>query len=133
MGADVTENESKSLRWRRAAVLGLLSALTSYAVFTIVVQNNATSAFPQTISGRFMGFDATGTAMAFQADGSATGTSYAWNPGTLWVSSNNTTHSGGPVTCLQPSDRGHRTTIGVVTVKPRGIYPGTVLIAWVKC
>ena len=113
--------------------MGLLSGLVTILALLVVVERNATSAYPQTVTGKFMGFDSTGSAMAFQPDGSPMGTSYAWSAATLWVSANGTTHSGGPITCLQPADRGHEITLGVVTVKPRGILPGTDLIAWVKC
>ena len=120
-------------RWRLVVVMGLLSGIFTFLVLLVVVERNATSAYPQTVTGKFMGFDATGSAMAFQPDGSSTGTSYAWSAATLWVSADGTTHGGGAITCLQPADRGHEITIGVVTVKPRGILPGTDLIAWVKC
>lgn len=129
----MSEIEAWSLRWRRAALLGLVCALATSAVLIIVVQRNSTSAYPQTITGKFMGFDSTGSAMAFQPDGSATGTSHVWSPATLWVSSNGTTHGGGPIACLQPADRGHKITLGVVSVKPQGKMPGTDSIAWVKC
>ena len=120
-------------RWRRAVVMGLLSGIVTILVLVVVVERNSTSAYPQTVTGKFMGFDDAGRALAFQPDGSSSGTSYAWSPATLWVSANGTPHGGGPITCLQPADRGHEITIGVVTVKPRGILPGTDLIAWVKC
>jgi hypothetical protein len=113
--------------------MGLLSGLVTILVLLVVVERNATSAYPQTVSGKFMGFDSTASAMAFQPDGSPTGTSYAWRAATLWVSAHGTTHSGGPITCRQPGDRGHEITLGVVTVKPRGILPGTDLIAGAKC
>ena len=113
--------------------MGLLSGIFTILVLVVVVERNSTSAYPQTITGKFMGIDAAGNALAFQPDGSATGTSYAWSPATLWVSANGTTHGGGPISCMRPADRGHKITIGVVTVKPRGILPGTDLIAWVKC
>jgi hypothetical protein len=113
--------------------MGLLSGLVTILVLLVVVERNATSAHPQTVTGKFMGFDGTDSAIAFQPDGSTTGTSYAWSAATLWVSASGATHSGGPITCLQPADRGHEITLGVVTVKPRGILPGTDLIAWVKC
>jgi hypothetical protein len=129
----VSEIRITPQRWRRAAVTGLLCGLFVFLVLLVVVERNATSAYPQTVSGKFMGFDATASAMAFQSDGSTTGTSYAWSAATLWVSVDGATHSGGPITCLQPADRGHEITLGVVTVKPRAILPGTDLIAWVKC
>jgi len=113
--------------------MALLTGLIAILVFLVVVERNATSAYPQTITGKFMGIGDAGSALAFQPDGSSSGTSYSWSPTTLWVSADGTTHDGGPITCMQPADRGHKITIGVVTVKPRGILPGTDLIAWVQC
>lgn len=127
------ENEAKSMRWRRAAVSSVLCGLAVLAVVLIVVERNSTSAYPQTITGKFMGFDTTGAAMAFQSSGSANGTSYAWSADTMWESANGAIHDSGAVACLQPSDRRNKITIGVVVVKPQGDMPGTDLIAWVKC
>jgi len=91
------------------------------------------SGTPQVITGKFMGFDITGTAIDFKLNGSTYGTSYAWTPDTSWQSADGTWHDTSPVSCLQPADHGHTVTFGVVTAKPVGNAPGTDLIVWVKC
>lgn len=126
-------NSRNSALVRQRVVSVILGAIAIVAVVIAVSEHRSTSATPQTIAGKFMGFDMTGAAMAFQPAGSSTGTSYAWAPDTQWQSANGTWHLTGPVSCLQPSDRGRKVTIGVVTAKPVGTAAGTDLIVWVKC
>ena len=124
----------KSALTRQRVISVILGVIAIVAIFVSVSASRSSSATPQAITGRFMGFDMTGTAMAFQPTGSATGTSYAWAPDTQWESKNGTWHLAGPASCLKPSDRGRtEVTIGVVTAKPVGTAGGTDLIAWVKC
>jgi len=127
------DNSRNSALVRQRAVSVLLGVIAIVAVVIAVSAHRSTSATPQTVAGKFMGFDRTGAAMAFQPAGSSTGTSYAWAPDTQWQSANGTWHLTGPVSCLQPSDRGHTVTIGVITAKPVGTASGTDLIVWVKC
>ena len=75
----VNEIRVSPQRWRLVVVMGLLSGIFTFLVLLVVVERNTTSAYPQTVTGKFMGFDASGSAMAFQPDGSSTGTSYAWS------------------------------------------------------
>jgi hypothetical protein len=84
--------------------MGLLSGLVTILVLLVVVERNATSAYPQTVTGKFMGFDSTGSAMAFQPDGSPTGTSYAWSAATLWYQLT------APHTAVDPSPACNRPT-----------------------
>ena len=127
------DNKENSALVFQRVVSVILGAIATLAVVIAVSEYRSSSATPQTITGTFMGFDATGTAIAFQPTGSFNGGSYAWAPDTQWQSVNGTWHLTGPVSCLQPSDRGRKVTIGVVTAKPVGTAPGADLIAWVKC
>jgi len=128
------DNSRNTVLVRQRVVSVILGVVAVVAVVIAVSENHSSSATPQAIAGKFMGFDTSGTAMAFQPSGSATGTSYNWAPNTEWQSFNGTWHQTGPVSCLQPSDRGHtQVVIGVVTAKPVGTADGTALIVWVKC
>lgn len=126
-----TRRNSALVRQRVLSVI--LGVIAVVAVVIAVSEHDSSSATPQTIAGKFMGFNMTGTAMAFHPNGSATGTSYIWAPDTQWQSSKGTWHLTGPVSCLQPSDRGRIVSIGVVTAKPVGTAAGTDFIVWVKC
>lgn len=128
------DNSRNTALVRQRVVSVILGVIAIVAVVIAVSEHRSSSGTPQTITGKFMGFDTTGTAMAFQPTGSANGTSYAWAPNTQRQSANGTWHLTGPVSCLQPSDRGRTTvTIGVVTAKPVGTADGADLIVWVKC
>lgn len=127
------DNSRNSALVRQRLVSVILGVIAIVAVVIAVSEHRSSSATPQTITGKFMGFDTTGAAMAFQPAGSASGTSYAWAPDTQWQSANGTWHLTGPASCLQPSNRGRTVTIGVVTAEPVGTAGGADLIVWVKC
>jgi hypothetical protein len=134
------ENNSRnSALVRQRVVSVVLGVIAIVAVVIAVSEHRSSSATPQAITGKFMGFETSGaapfaTTMAFQPTGSANGSSYAWAPDTQWQSANGTWHLTGPVSCLQPSDRGRTTvTIGVVNANPVGTADGADLIVWVKC
>jgi hypothetical protein len=80
-----------------------------------------------------MGLSFNGSSLAFQSEGTTSGTSYAFSKDTIWISATGVVHTNGPVTCLQPSDKGRKATIGVVWTKPPGYAPGTALLAYVRC
>jgi hypothetical protein len=129
----ILENDTRTLLLRQRVVSALLGCVAMVAVAVAVSEYHSSAATPQTITGEFTGFDMTGTAMAFQPTGSSTAASYAWAPATSWQSANGSWHLSGPATCLQPSDRGRKVTIGVVTAKSVGAMLGADLIVWVKC
>jgi hypothetical protein len=96
--------------------------------------DSVTAGTPRILTGTFDGFSIDGGALAFQQDGSATGTSFAWSASTMWSDSIGSIHSGGdPVGCASPRFIGHKMTIGIVETKPAGGVPGTWLVAFVKC
>lgn len=84
------DNSRNTALVRQRVVSVILGVIAIVAVVIAVSEHRSSSATPQTITGKFMGFDTTGTAMAFQPTGSANGTSYAWAPDTQWQSANGT-------------------------------------------
>jgi hypothetical protein len=116
-------------RWVGVGVVVLLIGVGLYYVGTISI----TAGTPQLLTGKFMGLSIDGRAMAFQPSGSSTGTSYAWSGDTMWSNSAGVIHDGGNVACVQPTNRGHTITIGVVETKPVDNFPGTNIIAFVRC
>lgn len=110
------------------------SATLLFVGIVVLAERPSLSATPHSVTARFMGFNLTGTAIAFQPSGASVGTSYGWSSATEWQSADGTWHDGGLPTCTAPTDRGRTiVTIGVVTAQPVGDAPGTDLIAWLKC
>lgn len=125
-------DDTKSLRRRYAVVLSVVMAALAVAVFIAVDASDSTTAHTQVIAGRFMGLSSDGGSLAFQPEGSDSGTSYAFSRDITWISSTGVVHQGS-ATCLQSSDKGHKITIGVVWTKPQGDAPGIALLAYVRC
>ena len=92
-------------------------------------QVSAIQARTQIISGTFMGLSIDHAELAFQPNGSTTGTSYSYSSDTTWIH-HGVVHGGGMDVCL---NRGRKIQIGVVTGRPVGSSPGGVLLSFIKC
>lgn len=127
------DEKIKSLQKTYAVMTAILCAALAIAVFVAVDASDSTTANTQVMTGKFMGLSIDGASLSFQPEGTTSGTSYAFSKDILWITSNGVVRSGGPVTCLQTSDKGRKITIGVVWTKPQGYAPGTALLAYVRC
>jgi hypothetical protein len=64
-GVVVKDNSRNTALVRQRVVSVILGVIAIVAVVIAVSEHRSSSGTPQTITGKFMGFDTTGTAMAF--------------------------------------------------------------------